>query len=126
VSNAIRVFKNVNLKGYDGKDIQVAVNEEGSGVVVKEAKMDFALRLILANAPIQTQDDSIQGARLAQALDEAKGKKTVEIGEGVHDWLKRVAEKVTPVIFRQNGNEVYKHICEGFEKAKEPAEEKGK
>ncbi len=118
-----KVFKNVVLKGYDEKPIQVAV-QEGEKVEIKEAKMDFALRLILAGAPMQTQDDSIQGARLAQALDDAKDKKTVELEEGVHDWLKRVAEKVTPAIFRQNGNVVYKHICEGFEKPNEPKEQK--
>ncbi len=118
-----KVFKNVVLKGYDEKPIQVAVQEKEE-LVVKEAKMDFAMRLILANAPMATQDDSIQGARLAQALDTAKDKKTVELEEGVHDWLKRVAEKVTPAIFRQNGNVVYKHICEGFEKPQEAADEK--
>ena len=126
MSNAVKVFKNVMLKGYDGKDVQVAIQENGN-MEVKEAKLDFALRLILAHAPMQSQDDSINGARLAQALDDAKDKKTIEMGEGVHDWLKIVAKAVTPTIFRHNGNVVYLHICEGFEKPKEtPDKEKGK
>ena len=105
----------------------MAVREnEGDPLELKEARLDFVMRVILNNAPLQTQQDSINGMRLAQALDKVKnGAEPIELEDGVHDWFKPVAEKLTPSIFRVNGNLVYKHICEGFEKAHQSQEKKG-
>ena len=121
----MKVFKNTVVTGYDGKPIRLPFREnEGDPMQFKEAKLDFVLRIILNNAPISTQNDSIQGQRLAQALDAAKA--TIELEDGVHDWIKPIAEKATPQLFRVNGNVVYKYICEGFEKPHEPEEKEEK
>ncbi len=115
-----KVFKNIILNGYNGKPIKLQIREdEGDVLESKEAKLDFILRIILNNAPLQTQQDSINGMRLAQSLDAAE--ETIELDDGVHDWLKPIAEKLTPTIFRVNGNIVYVHVCEGFEKSHEKA-----
>ena len=112
----MKIFSNAPIKGYKDEDILVPMGEG------KEPSSEFryALRFILNNAPIKTQEDSKNGMRLAQSIDVAEGKDKVEMEEGVHDWLKIVAEQVTPVLFRINGNIVYKYICEGFEKPHEP------
>ena len=123
----MKVFKNAVLTGYDGKPIKLPFREnEGDSLEFRDGRLDFVLRIILNNAPIAAQNDSIQGMRLAQALDEAKDKKAIVLEEGIHDWLKPIAEKLTPQLFRVNGNIVYKHISEGFEKVQQPAEEKPK
>ena len=111
-------FKDTVLADYKGEPIKMAFPNESEA---RELSLKQILWLILNNAPIQTQQDSIQGQRLAQALDSVKNG-TIELEEGTHDWLKTVAEKATPAIFRVNGHLVYQHICEGFEKAKQPAE----
>ena len=116
----MKIFSNAPIKGFKEGDVKVPM---GDGEVSSEFR--HVIQMILNNAPIQTQDDSIQGIRLATAIDNAEGKEIIELEEGVHDWLKRVAEKITPVIFRINGNIVYKHICEGFEKSHQPKEEEG-
>ncbi len=80
---------------------------------------------ILGNALIKTQNDSIQGTRLYNALEKARNDKGnagefIEIEDGLHDWFKPIAEQMTPVLFRLNGNIVYEFIREGFEKAVAP------
>ncbi|KKN38047.1 hypothetical protein LCGC14_0757590 [marine sediment metagenome] len=111
-----KVFKNIVLDGYDGKPMKGPED-------VGELYLVHVMRVILNNAPLQTQQDSINGMRLAQALDAVKnGVEAIELEEGVHDWLKPIAEKLTPALFRVNGNIVYKHICDGFEKAHQPKE----
>jgi len=114
----MKVFSNAPVKGYKGDDILIPM---GDGLA-PSGEFRHTLRWILNNAPIQTQDDSIQGMRLAQAIDAAEDKDNVEVEEGVHDWLKKVAEKITPTLFRINGNILYKHICDGFEKPHQPKE----
>lgn len=110
-----KVFKNGAVPGYDGKPVKIV---EPGKTEPSELKLTQILWLILNNAEIRTQQDSIQGKRLAEALDAAKG--TIEMEDGVHDWLKPQAEKLTPILFRISGNDVYKHICEGYEKPHQP------
>ena len=119
-----KVFKNIVLNGYNGEPMRMGVRENDNDLPeFKEAKLDLVMRVILNNAPLQTQQDSINGMRLAMALDKVKNwAEPIELEDGVHDWFKPVAEKLTPTIFRVNGNLVYKHICEGFEKAHQPKE----
>lgn len=119
----MKVFKNTVVLGYNGKPIMLPIGgtpAPGEQPAMKIAKLTNIFWLILNNAPIQTQQDSINGQRLAQALDAAKD--TIEVEEGVHDWLKPIAEKVTPTLFRVNGNTVYRLVCEGFEKPHKPKE----
>lgn len=118
-----KVFKNVVLTGYDGKPIEIIVNAQGNR---QEVTMEIALQIILNNAPLKTQQDAINGMRLQLALDKAKdGKENsgdIVLGEGIHEWLKPIAESLTPEIFRINGSLVYEHIKEGFEKLHEKAQ----
>ena len=111
-------FSNKPIIGYNGKDpIKIPISQAG------ELSTEFrhVLLAILNNSEFKTMDDSIQGNRLANAIDKAEGKDFVEIEDGVHDWLKRKAEQVCPIIFRVNGSIVYEAIKEGFEKSNQPS-----
>ena len=105
-------FKDTVVLDYKGEPIKILKPGDTEPV---ELTLKQIFWVLLNNAPLQTQNDSIQGMRLAQALDTSKDG-VIEIEEGVHDWLKPITEKVTPQLFRVNGNLVYKYICEGFEK----------
>ena len=111
-----KIFKDAPILDYKGEPMKILMPGEEAA---KELTLKQILWLVLNNAPIQTQQDSIQGQRLAEALDSAKDS-IIELEEGTHDWLKLIAEKTTPAIFRVNGHLVYKHICEGFEKPRQP------
>lgn len=114
-------FSNEALIGYNGKDtIKIPISQSGE----MSTEFRHVLLAILNNSEFKTMDDSIQGNRLANAIDKAEGKDFVEMEEGVHDWLKRKAEQVCPVIFRVNGSVIYEFIKEGFEKARQPIEKK--
>ena len=120
-------FKNTVLKGYNDKPIVTRIRgEDGQITDEKDLKLSNAMWMILNSAPLKTQNDSIQGARLATALDEAEKNGYVELEEGVHDWLKPIAEQATPQLFRINGKIVYDIVAEGFEKEKEPRVKKGR
>jgi hypothetical protein len=111
----LKQLKDELLKGYNGEFVKAAVSTG-----IKELKISDAIWAILNNAPIKTQNDSIQGMRLAQALVKAQDSGIIEMEDGVHDWLKPLAEQVTPSIFRVNGSIVYELIKEGFIKGESP------
>jgi len=114
-----KIFKDTTVLDYRGESIKILKPDSADP---EELTLKQMLWLILNNSPLQTQQDSINGMRLAQALDSCKNG-VIEFDDGVHDWLKPIAEKVTPQLFRVNGNLVYKHICEGFEKLHQPKKE---
>ena len=119
----MKKFQNEVVKGWDGKPLKSRVQgADGQVAEEKELKLENVLWIILNNAPLKTQNDSIQGQRLAKALDKAKDNGVIEMEEGVHDWIKPIAEQLTPGLFRINGNNVYELIKEGFEKEKQPKE----
>ena len=114
-------FSNKPIIGYNGKDpIKIPISQSG------ELSTEFrhVLLAILNNSEFKTMDDSIQGNRLANSIDKAEGQNFVEMEEGVHDWLKRKAEQVCPIIFRVNGSIVYEVIKEGFIKPYESQQKK--
>lgn len=133
----------VKLKGLDEEDIKVPVHQNASGVTDEwgDTPADI-FKLILLNSPMKTQNDSIQGTRLYQAIkeaennwkayqeDSAKAADAVEpvlnIEDGVYDWFCSIADQITPPLFRLNGNIVYKFIKDGFIKAHAPTPEKAK
>ena len=117
-------FTNAGLLGYNGKDkIKIPVTAPTATVpAVMSTETRHIFLAILNNSEFKTMDDSIQGNRLATAIDEAEGKDEIVIGEGVHDWLKKRAEQVCPAIFRVNGSIVYEFVKEGFTKPHEPKE----
>ena len=122
----MKVFQNVVIKNYKGEPIITkGTDRNGQEVDEGELRLVNVLWIILNNAPLKTQNDSIQGMRLAEALDKAKDNGVIEIEEGVHDWLKPIAEHLTPQLFRLNGNNIYLVIKDGFDKAKQSQEEKG-
>ena len=120
-------YTNKGIKNYQGKDyLRIPVSQ--SGEISTETRHIF--QAILNSMELKTMDDSIQGMRLQEAIDEAEGKDLIEIGEGVFDWLKKKLEAVNregfqllPVLFRINGSIVREFIKEGFDK---PYESKGK
>ena len=128
----IYTYSNKGITGYNGKELIKLPYTLKSGELSTETRHVFLI--IMNSVPFKTLDDSIQGTRLADAIDEAEGKNTIEIGEGVYDWLiKKMNEKtqdgseVCPTVFRVNGKVVYDFIKEGFNKPHEPAaKEKGK
>lgn len=110
-------FSNGGVVGYNGKDkIKIPISQAGE--MSTETRHIFMA--IMNNAEFKTMDDSIQGNRLANAIDEAEGKDFIEIGEGVYDWLKKKAEQVCPNLFRVNGSIVYEFVKEKFEKPHQP------
>jgi len=110
-------FSNKGLVGYNGKD-KIKIPMTQAGEMSTETRHIFLA--IMNNAEFKTIDDSIQGNRLAKSIDEAEGKDEIIIEDGVHDWLKRKAEQVCPVLFRVNGSIVYEFTKEGFRKPHEP------
>lgn len=116
----MKIFKNTIIKGYDGKSIPLQELKDGKTEIIGATSLHI-FYAILNLSPIQTQNDSIQGMRMALALDKVKDKGgNIELEDGIHDWLKPLAEKLTPQLFRVNGNIVYQYVCEGFEKQKQP------
>ena len=73
---------------------------------------------------VKTVQDSRSAMRILQAIDIAEDKEIIEIEEGDHDWLKKVADATCPRIFRANGSIVYDFIKEGFEKKHQPQDKK--
>ena len=117
----MKTFKNRSVLDYKGEPIPRQRLDDNQKIVDEgEVSVINVMWTILNNAPLKTQDDSIQGARLAEALTKAKDTDVIELEEGVHDWLKPIAEKLTPQLFRINGNVIYKFILEGFEKPHDP------
>jgi len=117
-------YSNKGIKGYNDKDLlKIPISQ--SGEISTETRHIFLA--VLNNAEFKTMDDSIQGNRLANAIDAAEDKDEIILEDGVFDWLKRKAEAVCPTIFRVNGSIVYDFIKEGFDKPHQPSgKEEGK
>ncbi len=121
-------YTNEGIIGYNGKDL-VNIPMDLRGTISTETRHIFLS--ILNNVDFKTNDDSIQGNRLANSIDEAEDKDIIEIGEGVYDWLQkklketnREGREVCPFLFRVNGNEVTKFIKDGFERPTESVADK--
>ena len=110
-------FKNVGVLNIKGDVLKMMVDG-----MEEELKLENLLNVILTNAPFQTQQDSKEGALLAQAIETGKGGEFIELEESTHEWLKKAAEQVTPALFRVNGNVIYEYLKEGFEKIHQPEE----
>ena len=120
-----KVFKNGPVPGWDDEPIMKPQSQEDM-VAKKEpepASLFNIIWMIVNNAPVKTQQDSINAGRLGLSLREcgADGGE-IRMDDDVHDWFKPIAKEVTPALFRLSGNQVYKHICEGFEKKPQPAD----
>ena len=118
-------YSNKGIKNYKDEDL-LRIPVSASGEISTETRHVF--QAILNSIELKTMDDSIQGMRLQEAIDDAEGKDVIEIGEGVYDWLvkkklesvNREGYQIIPLLFRVNGSVVNEFIKEGFEKAHLP------
>lgn len=123
-------YQNEGVQSRNKKDlIKIPITQAGE----TSTETRFVFQSILNVVELKTMDDSIQGGRLADAIDEAEGKDEIVIGEGVYDWLKeklkakdREGYEILPRIFRVNGSIVDEFIKNGYEKAKQPSKSKQK
>ena len=117
----MKKFNNAVVNGYNGKPIMWNIDGK-----VQELKTVNAFFLVLNNYKMMSQKDSIEGSKLAIALDKVvTGEdEIISIEEGTHDWFKLIAERLTPGIFGVNGNVVYMFVKEGFAKDKEKEDNK--
>ena len=122
-------YSNKGDMAYNGKDLLKIPVDNGLSTETRHI-----FQAILNNLDFKTNDDSIQGFRMATAIDEAEGKDILEIGEGVYDWLQRKLREVNregreicPMLFRVNGSIVYEFIKDGYNKPHESSSKtKGK
>ena len=113
-------YQNKGIMSRNKKDL-IKIPISAAGEMSTETR--YVFMAILNVVELKTMDDSIQGGRLADAIDEAEGKDEIVIGEGVYDWLKKKLEvvdregyQICPRIFRVNGSIVNEFIKEGFDK----------
>ena len=126
-------YQNKGIMSRNKKDL-IRIPITAAGETSTETRYVFLS--ILNVVELKTMDDSIQGGRLADSIDEAEGKDEIVIGEGVYDWLKKKLEavdrdgyQICPRIFRVNGSIVNDFIKDGHEKphkSSSKAESKGK
>ena len=117
-------YQNKGIMSRNGKElIKIPISQAGE----MSTETRYVFLSILNLVELKTMDDSIQGGRLADAIDEAEGKDEFVIGEGVYDWLKKKLEgvdregfQILPRIFRVNGSLVNEFIKDGFEKPHKP------
>ncbi len=108
------------VNGWNGKPIRIRQPEdpedERSANITVDATIYDIMQVIVFNAPYKTLDDSKEGRRMAEALEESRKSNFIEIDQGTHNWLKHQSEIVAPQIFRINGEIVDSLIREGWEK----------
>ena len=119
-------YQNKGIMGRNGKDLIKLPITQKTGELSTEVRHIFLV--IMNEFSFRTLDDSIQGGRLADAIDEAEDKDTIVLGEGVYDWvIKKMVEtnkegnQILPYMFRVNGSVVHEFIKDGFNKPHEPA-----
>lgn len=121
-------YSNKGVLSYNDKDL-LKIPVSASGEISTETRHVFLA--VYNNLAIKTNEDQANATRLVMAIDEAEGEDYIEIGEGVHDWLKRKLEEpdregylVCPKIFTHNGGKVSEFIKDGFEKPHKPKTKK--
>ncbi len=117
-------FANKVHLNRDGQPLKIDWPKERgnplAGTDTIDTKTEHIFHLVVNNAPMNKVNDTIQGGRLYDALQEGKDKPFIELEDGVHDWVKAIAETVCPPIFRINTEAILDFIKEGFEKAHQP------
>ena len=124
------------IKGWEGKPIRLQIADdpfdEESDTEVGDMTI-FGAMLVIANVaqiggrPLcETLDDASKKKLLKQALKASMKTGLIELEGEVFKWLKGASEKVSPVLWQDNANEVHDIITEGFKKENEPSEPAGK
>ena len=112
----MKKFKNEVVKGYNGQPIVWNIDSKQ-----QELKLVNVMWIILNSFNMQTQKDCIEGAKVANELDSIvkDEKELIELEDNTHYWFYQVAEKLTPSIFKVNGNAVFMQVKDGWIKEKE-------
>ena len=115
-----RRFENKTHIGRAGAPITIGKPRDGNNMEAGVEKVDMTtadmFAAILANAPMKSMNDSIQGGRLFDDLQKCKDANFIEIDEGTHAWLKAAAEIVCPPLWRINALALCDFVKDGFEK----------
>ena len=120
------------IKGWEGKPIRIQIADdpfdEESDVEVGDMTI-FGAMLAISNIQqiggeilCKTLDDSSKKKSLKQALKAAMKSGRIELEIEVHKWLKGASEKVCPIVWQDNANEVHDIISEGWRAENEPSE----
>ena len=119
-------YSNKGITSFNGKD---KIRIQAGAEVSEETRHIFTG--IMNSVDFKVNDDSIQGFRLANSIEEAEGQDFIEIGEGVYDWLQkklkeinREGREICATLFRQNGCLVEEFIKNGYEKPHQPTSKK--
>ena len=121
-----RVWKpKVVIKGWEDKPIKIQkaddpFDDEDDKVKVGDMTVFDAMLVIAANFKVETLDDATKKKGLKKALKESQKTGRIELDSEVFKWLKTGAEKVCPVAWQENANEVYDILTEGYVKENEP------
>lgn len=113
----MKKFNNDVVKGYNGKSIVWKIDGKD-----QELTLVNVLYAIMNSYNVTTQKDSVECANVSRVLDKViEDGGVIELEDTTHYWLSQVAEKVTPSVFKVNGNVVYLTIKDGWIKEeKEP------
>lgn len=118
------------VEGWNSKPIRIPrpedPDDDNSPVITADATVRDVMNLVASNAPYKTIEDSKEGRRVAEALEEAKKSGVIELDQGSHNWLKKASETICPQIFRINGEIVHDLIAEGYKRENEPKGKKEK
>lgn len=124
------------IKGWQGKPIRIQMADdpfdEESDVEVGDMTILAAMMAISAVQQIgqevicKTLDDASKKKSLRQALKAAVETGRIELEVEVHKWLKAASEKVSPLLWQDNANEVHDIITEGFRRENESSKSAGK
>ena len=76
--------------------------------------------ILVNNASFKTLEDSREGRRMVEALEESRKTDSVEIDQGTHNWLKKQGEAIIPQVFRVSGEIIDNIIREGYRRTTEP------
>ena len=112
------------VNGWNGKPIRIPSQEdpydEKSPIVVLDATILDVMQIIINNASYKTLEDSREGRRMAEALEESRKTDSIQIDQGTHNWLKKQSELISPQIFRVSGELIDNIIREGYRRETEP------
>lgn len=119
------------INGWEGKPIRIQIADdpfdEDSDVEVGDMTI-FGAMLAISNIQqvggeilCKTLDDASKKKSLKQALKASMKTGLIELEPEVHKWLKGASEKVSPVVWQDNANEVHYIIDEGFKRENEPS-----
>lgn len=114
------------IKGWDDKPITITktdnpFDDEDTDSKVGSLTVFDAMFLITTNFKVETLDDSSKKKAVKQALLKASKSGKIELEPDIFKWLKAASEKISPIAWQDNANEVHDEIVEGFQYENEPS-----